>query len=50
MLSAQTSIRALKARSASAELPQLRRYARTGESGGPASGDKLLSVRWVTSA
>ena len=50
MLSAHTSMSELKARSASEELPQFRRYVRTGESDGSAPGDALLSVRWVTSA
>ncbi len=45
MLSAHTNIRALKARSASEELPQLRRYARTGEGDGSAPEDEVLSAR-----
>ena len=50
MLSAHSNMRKLKVRSASEELPQLRRYVRTGEGDGSALGDALLSVRWVTSA
>jgi len=49
MLRAHTNIRALKARSASAELPQLRRYVRTREGDGSAPGVGL-SDRWVKSA
>src|ERR1700691_5291845 len=50
MLSAHTNMSVLKARSAIDELPQLRRYWRTGEGDGSAPGDEPLSVRWVTSA
>jgi hypothetical protein len=50
MLSAHNNMRKLKVRSASEELPQLRRYVRTGEGEGSPPGDAPLSVRWVTSA